>query len=207
MTEPASPHNGPGKNILAEFNASDVPPRESAMNAEMIRSLAENSPPFSEDQLQQMLTKHKQFIEGGGGGGRFEKLHVSGLPMNIYMGRSPEGKHFEVRMKQFTAKSTLQNAELSMADFSGSICEEVDFSGANLTGALLTDAFFAGANFEGAALEGVDFTGCDLRNVSFKGANLRNADFEIANCEGADFTDADIMGAVFPGCNLTGIKR
>lgn len=189
------------------FYQSEIPPRDSDMNATLIRNMATGATPFTDEELKTMLAEHTEFINGGGSGGRFERLQVAGLPMNIYMGGVKVGKQFEVRMKNFAPDTNLKNAQLTYSDFAGALAEEVNFQGAKLDHSLMTDSFLAGANFDGASAVGVDFTGADLTGASFVGADLRNADFEICNCTGVDFTGANIEGALFKGTNLDGIRR
>lgn len=190
------------------FNQSEVPPRDSDMDPTLIRSMAAGATPFTKDEVKEMLEEHDKFIHSGGSGGRFERLQLSGIPMNIYMGgKGTEGKQFEVRMKHFSAEVSLENVQLTYSDFAGVIAEEVNFQGAKLDYSLLTDAFLAGANFDNSSVVGVDFTGADLTGASFVNADLRNADFEITNCTGVDFTGANLEGALFKGTTLNGIRR
>lgn len=195
------------RKYIEGFYQSEIPPRDSDMNASLIRSMAEGAAAFSADEIKSMLAEHAAFISSGGGGGRFERLQVAGMPMNMYWGKGSEGKQFEVRMKNFAPETDLSNAQATYADFAGCLAEEVNFAGAKLDHSLMTDAFLAGANFDGCSAVGVDFTGSDLTGASFVNADLRNADFEICNCTGVDFTGAIIDGALFKGTNLDGIRR
>jgi uncharacterized protein YjbI with pentapeptide repeats len=196
------------RKYIEGFNQSEIPPRDSDMDPNLIRSMASGASPFTEDEVKKMLVEHDQFIHSGGAGGRFERLQLSGIPMNIYMGaKGKEGKQLEVRMKHFSAETSLENAQLTYSDLAGAIAEEVNFQGAQLDHALLTDSFLAGANFDACSAVGADFTGADLTGASFANADLRNADFEICNCTGVDFTGANLEGALFKGTTLNGIRR
>lgn len=196
------------RKYIEGFYQSEIPPRDSDMDPTLIRSMASGATPFTEEQVKKMLEEHDKFIHTGGSGGRFERLQLSGIPMNIYMGRKgKEGKQLEVRMKHFSAETSLENAQLSYSDFAGAIAEEVNFQGAKLDHSLLTDSFLAGANFDNSSAVGADFTGADLTGASFANADLRNADFEICNCTGVDFTGANLEGALFKGTTLNGIRR
>jgi uncharacterized protein YjbI with pentapeptide repeats len=196
------------RKYIEGFNQSELPPRDSDMDPTVIRSMASGSTPFTPEQVKEMLEKHDDFIQSGGGGGRFERLHLSGIPMNIYMGgKGNKGKQLEVRMKHFSPDVSLENAALPYADFAGAIAEEVNFQGANLDHSLLTDSFLAGADFDNSSAVGADFTGADLTGASFVNADLREADFEISNCTGVDFTGANLEGALFKGTTLNGIRR
>ncbi len=189
------------------FKDSEIPPRSSNMNLELIRSMSENSDELLQETLKSMIIEHKDFISTGGASGKFERLEAAGMPMNIYMGSASRGEQFNANMKKIGKFADLSGADLTVSDFSGSLCEEVDFSKAKLNKSMFTDGFFNSANFEGAICHGTDFTNSDLRYANFKNADLRNADFEIANCEFADFTGAILDGASFKGANLENIKR
>lgn len=195
------------RKYIEGFYQSELPPRDNDMNTELIWNMANSCPPFTQEEIQEMLDAHQLFIQSGGGGGRFERLQTAGLPMNIYMGNGKKGRQFEVRMKHFAAETDLSNTELIYADLAGAIMEEMDFSKATLNYSLMTDAFLRGSNFDQASAVGVDFTGSDLTGASFVNADLRNADFEICNCTGADFTGANLEGALFKGTTLHGIRR
>lgn len=189
------------------FYQSEIPPRDSDMNPTLIRTMATNNTPLSQEQVQAMLKQHQTFLESGGAGGRFERLQMAGIPINIYRKTSSAGTQWDTKMKQLSPQVSLSKAQLSYADFAGCLAEEVNFEGANLDGSLLTDAFLAGANFDGISARGTDFTGADLTGASFVNADLRGADFEICNCTGADFTGANLEGALFKGTTLDGIRR
>ncbi|MFT5646267.1 MAG: hypothetical protein ACI976_000945 [Aureispira sp.] len=196
------------RKYIEGFNQSEIPPRDSDMDAILIKSMALGSTPFTKDAIKKMLEEHANFINSGGGGGRFQRLHLSGIPMNIYIGgKEGKGKQLEVRMKHFSSEVSLENAALTYSDFAGVIAEEVDFQGAKLDHSLLTDAFLAGANFDNSSAVGADFTGADLTGASFVNADLRNADFEISNCTGVDFSGANLDGALFKGTTLNGVRR
>jgi uncharacterized protein YjbI with pentapeptide repeats len=193
------------RKAIPGFKDSEVPPRNSDMNLELIRAMAEEAENIPQETLNAMLAMHTEFVMSGGSSGRFERLQVAGLPMNIFTGKVSHGT--QLVLKKLAGLSNLSGAELTCSDFSGSICEDVNFSKAILDRSMFTEAFFKGANFEGASCRGTDFTNSDLRYANFRNADLHNADFEIANCEYADFTGAILDGASFKGANLDFIKR
>lgn len=190
---------------VAHFPLSDTPRTPRAMDAALIRRLAEAGGALASSELSDLVRSHATFIDDGGGDGEWEILEVSGLPMCVYPG-GEEGQ-LVLRSKQVAPGTSLRDAELSWADFSGSLCERVDFSGAKLDGTVAIDAYFAGATFDGASLRGVDFSGSDLRGASFVNADLTDADFEHTDCTGCDFTGASVERARFPGAILADVKR
>ena len=193
------------RKAIPGFYNSEMPPRDSNMDFELIRTMAEAAEDIPQETLNAMIAMHKEFVMSGGSNGKFERLEVAGMPMNIFMGNASGGTQMVV--KKVGKSSDLSGAELTCSDFSGSLCEEVNFSKATLDRAMFTEAFFKGANFEGASCRGTDFTNSDLRYANFRNADLHSADFEIANCEFADFTGAILDGASFKGANLENIKR
>ena len=159
------------------------------------------------DELRKKIAAHALFLNSGGLNGKFERLEVSGMPMNVYMGNGKEGAHLAIPMKDIRQSKILKGALLSKSDLAGCKAEGTDFSKAILQGAMLTDGFFAGANFENADLSYADFTGSDLKNANFKNANLTGTDFEICDCSDADFRGAVLVGSSFKGTKLNGALR
>lgn len=201
------PSDATAQDKLDEFEGSNIPPRESSMNMETIRSLAENSDPLEKQDIEDILNLHKQFLESGGAGGKWNIMQLSGLPMNIYNKDGESGKQIVMRSKAIAKGLDLTDQNISYADLSGVIAEEINFNNSKFDGSMATNAFFAKSSFIGASLVGADFTESDLQGVSFENADLTNADFEICNLMGADFTGAKIKGASFKGANLKDIKR
>jgi uncharacterized protein YjbI with pentapeptide repeats len=195
------------RKAIPGFKDSEISPRTSNMDLELIRSMAEASEELLQETIKTMISAHKEFISTGGNSGGFERLEAAGMPMNIFMGSASRGEQFLANMKKIGKFSDLSGADLTLSDFSGSLSEEVDFSKAVLNKSMFTDGFFMSSNFEGATCHGTDFTNSDLRYANFRNADLRNADFEIANCEFADFTGAILDGASFKGANLENVKR
>ncbi len=195
------------RKAILGFKDSEIPPRSSNMDLDLIRSMAEASDELLQEIIRSMIIEHKDFITTGGDTGQFEGLEAAGMPMNIFMGSASRGTQFDANMKKIGKLSDLSEANLTLSNFSGSLCEEVNFSKTILNKAMFTDAFFKDSNFEGSTCHGTDFTNSDLRYANFRNADLTNADFEIANCEFADFTGAKLDGASFKGTNLENIKR
>ncbi len=177
------------------------------MDIAMVEELACSTARLSRSELNSLLRKHLEFLDAGGGGGSWQTLSVSGLPMCIYSGPEVEqGAQAVFRFKNISG-TDIRESRLSYADFSGCCGRELNASGAELTGMIAIDSVLERARFDGATLRGADFSGCRLAGASFRGADLRGADFERADLQDADFREAKLEGSRFPGATLTGAKR
>ncbi|MYA62611.1 MAG: pentapeptide repeat-containing protein [Dehalococcoidia bacterium] len=124
-------------------------------------------------------------------------------------------------------KFDLRGYDLSTADFSGAILNQVDLSEASLSysyfaearldQANLTDAVCQWTRFDGAQLHASKLINADLENARLANAMLREADLTDAYCHMTDFRNADLtngklrraqlisailIGANFSGCEL-----
>lgn len=187
------------------FPLSDISPRDSEIDNELIESMATGDE-LSHGAITGMLEAHETFLNAGGANGRFEQMYVGSLPLNVYVTQVKEGKQFKTGRKTIPKDFSFEHEDLRSSEFTGCIADGVDFSGADLSGSLFTNGFFRGANFEDANLTGVDFTDSDVTGANFRDAILDDADFEITNCTGADFTGANTTDATFKGANVTDVK-
>lgn len=190
----------------SDFRGADQPPRADSMNKELIRSMSLSSI-ISDEEMSGLIQEHALFLNTGGGNGRFEMLEAAGLPMNIYLGKSTEGKQLDINLKNISNCTVLKNAQLSVANMSGVYGERANFSGAIIERSMMTNSYYHQANFENANLTGVDLTGSDLREANFRNAILDGTDFEICDCSGADFTGAKMTNCSFLGAKIDGVKR
>ncbi len=177
------------------------------MDAAGSRSLASSGDPLTDDALSVLIARHGEFLASGGGGGGWELLSASGLPLCVYLGAATEGAQLKLTYFHVARGAQMRGRNLSWADLSAFLAEGVDFSGTTLDGSVAVDSFFAGADFSHCSLRGVDFSGADLAGARFVGADLTGADFEQADCTGADFTGANIEHARFPGAVLDNVVR
>ena len=107
--------------------------------------------------------------------------------------------------------STLNNANLSMANVSSANLSELSLRGSNLNGANLSRANLDSADLAGASLDHANLTGANLELANLKGANLtranlNNANLKHANLEGAILMETDLSNANFTGCRIYGIS-
>ncbi len=124
---------------------------------------------ITQDELDEILRKHKIWIESDKKEGERENLSGTDL-----------------------SRKDLSGAYLSDAFLSGA-----NLSRANLSGADLSAADLNGANFSGADLSGANFRDADLSGAILSYANLKEADLRNADLSGTNFTEADIMSANF----------
>ncbi|GAA4277348.1 pentapeptide repeat-containing protein [Aquimarina mytili] len=156
---------------------------------DLSRILAESEDPISQKQINEMLEEHRLFLENGGNNGKFERLGLGGMTMAIYNKKSTKGQQLSLSKKKLAPGIDLSKANLSYADLSGCIAEDVNFEGANLEGSILTDSFFKGSSFENASLEKSDLSDSDLRDTNFISSKFGSTDFERAKLDGAKFDD------------------
>lgn len=193
---------------LVDFPLATVPRGERDMEHDMIRELALAGEALEGARLEEAAHAHAAFLESGGGGGMWQILSVSGLPLCVYMSpEEPGGAQLVLRLKCVAPGAQLDGHNLEWADFSGSVCDGVSFKHAMLCHSMAMDAFFDGADFSGASLREVDFSGSSLKGCRFAGADLRGADFEHTDCTGADFRGALLEGSRFPGAILEDVRR
>lgn len=151
----------------ANFEFSTIPYEEN-----LILKLAENikeirgrgKPAMTQEELNEILKKHKLWLEGESGGERFS-----------HYGENLSGFDFS-------------GVDLRSADLKGS-----DLTGSNFSCANLKDAYLTGARLENvclinADLRGANLRGANLENSGLTGADLRGADLHGACFEGAIFS-------------------
>jgi hypothetical protein len=201
------PRQGPSALVLARFPLSDRPASAaSAIDAAMMRAMAQNREPLTLKEWKKMLKEHKLFLDEGGGGGTWHVLETSGLLLAVRQGyQPPKGTPADLYLKRLPDGFDARKAKLPWMNALGAFAHAADFCGANLANSLFCDAALERSRFDSADLSGCDFSRADLRGASFRNAVLMNVDFENANLEGADFTGARVEDARFPGACLAGI--
>ena len=102
----------------------------------------------------------------------------------------------------------LKGASLVRAHLTGSILIDANLSSTKLSGAALDSAFLTGsilidANLKDAIMGNAKLSGATLSGAILSGADLISADLSGANLKGADLSDADLSGAILIGVNLS----
>lgn len=146
------------------------------------------------DRLQHERSERDQFVR------------ALGSSVNEVARRAAE----ELRARGWLTDSSLQGADLRIANLEGAKLWKADLQGANLQwaklkGANLNGSILVGANLTQANLQAARLGGADLRGaalfearlyrVNFNGALLCDADLRRAHLEGARLTGADLRGA------------
>ena len=131
---------------------------------------------MTKEQLNEILEKHKKWLNDEPGGER----------ANLW--------------KANLQKANLRRADLRGANLRGADLREADLWGANLRGANLRGADLRGADLQGAdlqeaVLQRADLWRANLRGANLQGADLQGADLQEANLRGADLREADLQGA------------
>ena len=126
---------------------------------------------MTQKELQEILDKHKKWLNDEDGG---ERANLRG--------------------------ANLRGANIIGADLSDAYLIGANLRGANIIGADLSDADLIGADLRGANLRGADLSDADLsdaylRGADLRGANLRGADLSDAYLIGANLRGANLRGA------------
>lgn len=177
-------------------------------------------PALSQSALDDILTKHADFMTGVLGGARavLQYLDLSGLDLS--------GCNCE--QVDFTG-SNLSHTNLSKGVFNGAIFYACDLRHANLEGGQFQKADFRGAAVIGANLLGADLDRADLREgkvmtmgkhgemvnhrtaagedgqTSFVGAKMSDTNMNGLRAHNADFSGADLTGAIIQNADLTDV--
>ena len=111
---------------------------------------------YTEKELENILKKHKLWIENNPKGARADLRGADLRSANL-------------------SSANLSSADLSSADLRSANLRGADLSSANLWGANLSIADLWGANLSSADLRGANLSSADLRGANLWGANLRGA--------------------------------
>ena len=123
---------------------------------------------MTQEQLSQILTDHKEWLNDNG-----------------------KGKRADLRDANLSG-ANLICADLSGADLSGADLRNADLRGADLSGADLRGANLRNADLSDADLRDADLSGADLRDADLSGANLSGAN--LSDAESINLTFLAIYG-------------
>lgn len=181
----------------------------STIKSAAMRQRAEQSAAITEEEWQQIVLAHQDFLRAGGAGGQWKMMQLMGQVFGAYqLGRElQKGQQAILDMRRLAPELDLEELQMPYASFCGAWLKYLNFSEAQLQFSLFTDAMLEKAIFAEAQLAGSDFSRACLRGASFLNANLQGADFELADLRGADFRGAILTDARFPGAQLEGVLR
>lgn len=172
------------------------------MDLPLIRQLTSATTQKSEEEIVALSMSHALFLNHGGGGGAWQMLSASGLPLCIYLGPdASQGSQMVLRLMNIQG-AALSDAQLDFADMSAVYAQHVNFSGSSMQHVMAIDSIFDDADFSGCDLTSTDFSGASMKRASFKGANLTGVDFESVDLTSADFSGAILTNTRFPGACL-----
>ena len=140
------------------------------------------------EQLNEILTKHAEWVNSSGAKGVRANLSDADL------------------WGADLRNADLWHANLWNTDLSGTDLRGVDLRGANLRGANLEGANLSGADLSGACLWNANLEGADLSGVDLWNADLGYADFRDANLSGANLSGACLWNADLESADLGGAK-
>ena len=158
--------------------------------------------PMPPADFQAALAAHRDFVNSGGAGGRWETVVTdakleTGIVFGIYLGAaSAAGEQADLGHQRLEGLD-LKGVLLPFADLTGCVCLHQDLAGADLRSSLCIDADFTGSSFANARLARTDFSRSEMAGCNFRGADLTNADFENANLTGADLRGAKLASTRF----------
>jgi quercetin dioxygenase-like cupin family protein len=131
---------------------------------------------FSPDQVQDILDRHRIWLESGGREGA--RADLTG--------------------------AKLRGAALWRADLRRAELARADLGGANLDHAQLAGACLRGADLAGASLWEADLSDADLGGADLRGAKLDHARLRGTDARGANLDGTSVWGAHLEGANLAG---
>jgi uncharacterized protein YjbI with pentapeptide repeats len=121
---------------------------------------------MNQDELNVILQKHKDWLDGSEGGKRADLRHAD-----------------------------LRGADLRRAYLQDADLRDADLQGADMQGADLQYADLRSADLQSANLRSADLRYADLQSANLQYANLQYANLQYANLRGADLQDADLRYA------------
>ena len=143
---------------------------------------------ITQDEFNEVLTKHFLWIQGFKGG---EQANLSGVDLTQINFR-PKLRINKISSERILLQmANLTNTKLTGVDLSGETwLFGSDLSGADLSSANLKRALLNRVNFKGADLSGADLQYVELRKADFTDANLERTDFKKAYLYQADLSEA-----------------
>ena len=139
---------------------------------------------ISEQELKQIIEKHKKWLESNGNDGEKANLSATNL-QKIKIGNED-----------------LQSAILNKANFNGAYLRKTIFMEANLEKATLKEAYLRKAILMKANLRESIFQNANLRRAKLQKADLGKADFRQSNLERACLKNANLHRTVLYGASL-----
>ena len=154
---------------------------------------------ISEEELTEVLSEHKKWLDSNGKKGKRADLDYTDLS-GINLSRANLSR--ANLSGAYLWGAILSGANLSGADLSGASLSESNLSGANLSGADLWGANLSGTDLSESNLSGADLSGAKLLATYLFGTDLSEANLFRANLSKTDLSRADLSGANLSEANL-----
>lgn len=166
--------------------------------------------------IEQLLRRHRQFIESSGAAG--SPLDLSGFDLR------GAGAFTAACLTMLKASGAVfYGLDLSHCELQAALCAKADFRGCRLDGADMRGINLSSATLNGASLRSVrlspllisgerrmqaDLSGAnlrhaDLRDADMRGTRLAGADMSFADLTGANLAQAELGGARLSGCKVS----
>lgn len=173
--------------------------------------------PMSQNFLDTVIKKHKNYLEGRRGGARaiLQYYNLSGLDFggqNLSQADFTGSKLYAAKMAGCNLTGVnFFAADLRSADLTKAVCRRADFRGSDVSGADLTGADLTEADLRQGKIMKKSKAGglVDKKRISgdgaktlFKGTKLNGALLTHAQASETDFTDANLTGCDFRNANL-----
>ena len=173
---------------------------------------------ISKDELEEILEKHKKWLNNKNGG---EQANLRSAVLNNTNLQYADLSGADLRCANLSGANlqhaNLNNANLQYADLSGANLKEanlqkinlqfVDLSNADLSGTDSQKADLQYANLKCTNLKGAYLRFADLSVADLRGADLREADLRYVNLKNTNLSDANLQGAELFYANLKGAER
>lgn len=99
--------------------------------------------------------------------------------------------------------SSNNDIEISEADLSHAVLEDVDLINIDFSGSSFTESSLTNVKFIDCDLTSVDFSRANVCECDFSGSILNGTSFNYANVSYCNFSDADMAGANFSEADLS----
>ena len=158
---------------------------------------------ITKKKLNEILEKHKKWLEGKEGGERADLSNANLSNANLSKADLRNANLRSADLSKADLRNAyLSNADLRNADLSNANLRSADLSKAYLRNADLSDVDLSNADLRNAYLSNADLSKADLSNANLRNAYLRNADLRNADLSDVDLSNANLRDVDLSNANL-----